>query len=724
MPMSEESCQPLSLSESVDPSLKPEDYNTILDIQQKILADIGQQKCTQDILDHLCKLAEKSLPNSVASIMLKDPRTELLFVRSAPSIPKEGHEALNNLKPGPTGGSCGNAVFHNKPQYVSNTYEDPRWEDLRTLAKDFNLHACWSMPIVDKSGKTIGSFALSSFENRSPSAFHKKLLHAASAMVTIILNMEQTQKRIALFNMANQTASEGMIITDKDNKIIEINEAFTKIYGYTEQDIIGHDPKILSSHKHNKVFYQSMWEKIHSQGRWSGTITNKKADGSEIYQWMSISTLKNDEGEIQNYLAIFSDMTDLLSSKNRVEFMAYHDTLTGLYNKTHFEQTLNSHTQYTLIMLNLDSFSFFNTIYGFETGDRLLQKVADELTHFCKLSEIYRIDADEFGLLFHEPIDAKSTIKKIQKHFQELTLNIDGLSLNISFCYGVSFGNRELLQNGALALKWAKELGKNRYYIFDDDYELISSERREKFIQSNNLLNRAFKEDLFVPFFQGIHDNKSQSIEKFEVLVRIKDKEAIYAPSEFLETADVSGRLSDITKIIIEKSFKIMQDYTYSFSINITEDDLSRNYLVNFLGLKSQEYRINPDRVTLEILEGISSHGKASHSQQLMELKALGFHLAIDDFGAEYSNFERVLDLEIDFLKIDSKYIKDIDVNPKSLEIARAIAFFAKNSRIESIAEFVHDEKVQAIVAALGINYSQGFHFSKPKEFPDANILN
>ena len=722
--MSEQSCQPLALNESIEVSLKPEDYNTILDIQQKILADIGQKRSTQDILDHLCKLAEQSLPNSVASIMLKNPLTGLLSVRSAPSVPKEGHEALNNLKPGPTGGSCGNAVFHNKPQYVSNTYEDPRWEDLRALAVDFNLCACWSMPIVDKKNEAIGSFALSSFEHRSPSPFHKKLLQTASAMVTIILNNEHNEKRIALFNMANQTASEGMIITDKENKIIEINEAFTKIYGYKEHDIIGKDPKILSSHKHNKVFYQSMWEKIIKEGKWSGTITNKKADGSEIYQWMSISTLRNSNGDIINYLAVFSDMTDLLSSKNKVEFMAYHDTLTGLYNKTHFEQTINNQTQYTLIMLNLDSFSFFNTIYGFETGDKLLQHVADELSHFCTLSEIYRIDADEFGLLFRDEVNAKEIIRKIQKHFQETTLNIDGLNLNISFCYGVSYGNKELLQNGALALKWAKELGKNHYYIFDDSYELVSSDRRATFIKSNELLNRAFKEDLFVPFFQGIRDNKSQSIEKFEVLVRIKDKETIYTPNDFLKTADVSGRLPEITKIIIKKSFEIMQDYPYSFSINITEDDLSRNYLVDFLEYQSHHYHINPDRVTLEILEGISSSGKASHSQQLMELKALGFHLAIDDFGAEYSNFERVLDLEIDFLKIDSKYIKDIDVNPKSLEIARAIAFFAKNSRIESVAEFVHDEKVQAIVSALGINYSQGFHFCKPQEFPDANALN
>ncbi len=166
---------------------------------------------------------------------------------------------------------------------------------------------------------------------------------------------------------------------------------------------------------------------------------------------------------------------------------------------------------------------------------------------------------------------------------------------------------------------------------------------------------------------------------------------------------------------MIDKSFAYMEDKEFTFSINITEDDLARNYLVNYLDAKASEYKMDPSRVILEILEGVSATGKKNHIKQLNTLKREGYSLAIDDFGVEYSNFERILDLDINFLKIDAKYIKDIDTNPKSYEITRAIAYFAKNANIPCIAEFVHSKSVQKIIDELGIDFSQGYYFSEPE---------
>ena len=165
---------------------------------------------------------------------------------------------------------------------------------------------------------------------------------------------------------------------------------------------------------------------------------------------------------------------------------------------------------------------------------------------------------------------------------------------------------------------------------------------------------------------------------------------------------------------MVDKSFAIMQNNSFSFSINLTETDLARSDLVEFLLQKCIDYNIEPWRVTFEILEGVSSEGKQSHHSQLAALKEAKFKLALDDFGAEYSNFERVIDLEIDFIKIDAKYIKNIDVDPKSRAIVEAMSFFAKKANIPCIAEFVHSEAVQKVVNDIGIEYSQGFHFSTP----------
>jgi EAL domain-containing protein (putative c-di-GMP-specific phosphodiesterase class I) len=198
--------------------------------------------------------------------------------------------------------------------------------------------------------------------------------------------------------------------------------------------------------------------------------------------------------------------------------------------------------------------------------------------------------------------------------------------------------------------------------------------------------------------------------------VRIIRNDEVVSPIQFLQTAKLSGMLPEITKIMIDKSFAVMKSNEFSFSINITEDDLDLDYLSQYLQEKSTEYGIAPKRVILEILEGMSSTGKRDHIRQLNAIKRMGNQLAIDDFGAEYSNFERVLDLEIDFLKIDARYIKDIDINNKSYEIAKSIVYFAKNAKIPCIAEFVHNENVQKIVEELGIEYSQGYLFSEPAE--------
>jgi len=712
------SCETLENVNLDEVTITPKEYNEILEIQQTVLDMIASRGYCSDILNSLCLLAEKLLSNSVASIMITDKTTGLMSVLAAPSVPKVGHEALANLKPGAGGGSCGNAVFCNEPQFVTDTFKDARWEDIRHIAVDFNLCACWSMPIRDENNKAIGTFALSSFEHRAPAPFHKKLLQTAASIVSIVLKNRDNEKRMKLFSTGAQNAAEGMVITNAHNKIIEVNQAFEEIYDYKEKDVLGLNPNIFASSKHDKEFYTQMWKDIKESSKWAGEIINKRADGSEITQWMSISALYDEHDKEYNYLAVFSDLTELKKTQNEIEKMAFTDSLTGLCNKTHLEKLITSDKDRTLILLNVNNFSYINTAYGFETGDKLLIELANILKNNFDAHSTCRINSDEFALLFDKEIDIKNTTLKIQDYFYNNEIQIENITLNISFSFGATCGSQNILRNSALALKQAKEIGKNNLYIFNQDADNIDHSQRESFIASNNLLHTALNEDMIVPFFQGIRDNNAKEITKFEVLARIKKDDEIISPYQFLEPARLSGLLSEITKTIIDKSFKTMASNKYTFSINITEDDLSKNYLIDYLKEKSIEYKIDPTRVILEILEGISSTGKKNHIKQLTQLKEKGFSIAIDDFGSEYSNFERVLDLDIDYLKIDAKYIKDIDQNPKSFEIARAIVFFAKNANIPCIAEFVHNETIQRIVYDLGIDYSQGYYYSEPMPTP------
>jgi diguanylate cyclase (GGDEF)-like protein len=403
----------------------------------------------------------------------------------------------------------------------------------------------------------------------------------------------------------------------------------------------------------------------------------------------------------------------------QLEYQAYHDKLTKLFNRTYLEK-LTTQNSFSIIMLDINNLSYINMAYGFEVGDKLLVKVANILKENFDAHSTYHLYSDEFALLFQEKIDFEKKIKQIQNYFHDKTIQIETITLHISFSYGAACDKDKIIRNSSLALKKAKKNGKDRFHIFDEKTDSIDYAKREAFISTHNLLCKALEDDRIVPYFQGIRSNKTNKITKFEVLARIENNTQAISPKQFLEAAQLSGFLPNITKVMIDKSFKIMAEYDYSFSINITEDDLSRNYLCDYLNEKSIQYGINPQRVIIEILEGISAIGKKNNIQQLQQIKSNGYALAIDDFGAEYSNFERTLELNIDFIKIDSKYIKDIDVNPRSYNVAKSIAFFAKQSGIPCIAEFVHSASVQKIVEELEIEFSQGYYFSEPSKIPQS----
>ncbi len=700
-------------------SITPKQYDIIADIQQQILEQIASDEPAIDVLNLLCSLAESVLDNAVASIMLLDESTGLMNVFCAPSLSQKGCDALANLKPGQHGGSCGNAVFYNEAQFVQNTFEAASWRNLRHVAYDLNLCSCWSMPIRDKSRQAIGSFSLSSFEHRAPSNFHKKVLEIGAAIVNIVLKRQQKEARLNLLSTVINSASEGVVVTDSNNHIIEVNPAFERIYGFSEQEVLGQNPRILSSGVQDEHFYQELWHAINTQGKWRGEITNKRRNGDYITQWMSITAIKDEQGEIQHYLSIFGDLTELKTTQQQIIDMAFYDAITGLHNKAFLEQQISdSDDDHTLILLNINNFNYLNTAYGFDVGDQVLTVIGKMLSENFTSGDAFRLNSDEFGLLFAAKIDIDEQIKTIQHHFYNTLIAVGDVSLHIAFTYGAVYGKENLLRNCALALKQAKSLGKNRYHIFDANTELPDNSSRDHFIANNHILHTALEQNQFIPYFQGIYHNKSKKIQKFEVLARINDDGKIIGPHHFLETARLSGLLPEITRIMIDKSFKIMAENGYDFSLNITEDDLSQNYLLAYLQQKISQYSIKPTRIILEILEGVSAIGKKNHTKQLLALKSQGYAIAIDDFGTEYSNFERILDLDIDYLKIDARYIKNIDVSEKSYEITKAISFFANNANIPCIAEFVHSESAHNVVSDLGIDYSQGYYFSEPASLP------
>ncbi|MBN2781918.1 MAG: EAL domain-containing protein [Campylobacterales bacterium] len=407
-------------------------------------------------------------------------------------------------------------------------------------------------------------------------------------------------------------------------------------------------------------------------------------------------------------------------SEMMVEFLKT-DKLTGVGNKKQLELDFKERKPSYIAFLNIDNFSQINISYGFSSGDLLLIALAKYVCTFLDNKALYRVAGDEFCIIFYDNYDeVYDFVVELKKNIYKENFLINDISLRISVtigivkiddsCSDVPYGN------GHLLVKNAKESRRNSVAFFEDDLSLLQKQR--ECLAMGYSVKYAIENDTLVPFFQPIVDIKTGHIDKYECLARIKNKDSYISPYYFIDAAKVSGVLPNLTRIIIEKSFIAMSGMDVNFSLNITDDDLKEEYLEEYLDLLCKRYAVEPSRVILEVLENISNYDTKNAIEQLKRLKSKGFYIAIDDFGADSSNFERVQKLNVDFIKIDGSFIKDIDSDENSLNIVKTIVYYAKLSNMKVIAEYVHNQDIFEIVKSLDIDYAQGYYLSEPKPTP------
>jgi diguanylate cyclase (GGDEF)-like protein len=393
------------------------------------------------------------------------------------------------------------------------------------------------------------------------------------------------------------------------------------------------------------------------------------------------------------------------------------DELTAVPGRPEFMNRLRDGAFKSLLLLNIDDFGPINDAYGVAVGDKILKETAHVIgklvTHG---SSLYRISGDEFAIIVSGP-DVETghqLIKRIRNVFAKERIMIESLELTISFTIGFASGkDPSILQKADIALRRAREIGRNRYQEYRHDPEL-----EEK--QKDNLLwaqkiAKAIEDDLFFPYYQPIVDNNGYKVEMYECLARMLDSGMIILPGLFIETAKRSGLMPHITRSILEKSFESFSNNSYAFSVNICEPDLRENFLVPFIGRLFEKYPATSGRFIVEISEGVESVQHQADVDQIMALKNLGVKIAFDDFGKGNSNFCRILDLMPDFIKIDGGFIEHLDHNGRGFKISHAITEFGKSIDSKVIAEYVHSKQILDRVHMLDVQYSQGFYFGKPQ---------
>ncbi|MCL4430923.1 MAG: EAL domain-containing protein [Epsilonproteobacteria bacterium] len=711
----------ISLENSTDEvTLSSAEYSQILDIQQNIFELLLVGRNQQEVLERLCHLAENILSNSVASIMLLDPVTGLMNVVAAPSIPDAGHEALEGLKPGLGGGSCGNAVFHNEAQFVQDTKTDERWKDIRHIAYDFNLCSCWSMPIRDLSNKAVGSFALSSFEHRGPSDFHKRLLENCAFIVAMVLkrseyesHIDENQKKLQILGTAIHNTSDGILVTDKYNNIIEVNNALMSAFGYTNKnEVIGYNPKIFASGHHDQKFYTQMWNSILKQGHWSGEVWNKRCNGEILPEWLSITAILDDQHKINNYLAVFSDLTKLRESQKKQVELAFFDQLTSLPNRQKIVADIEQNEPKACILFNIDDFKEINDFFGIDAGDSILYQVGQ---WFIEMGFApYRTGGDEFAILFHEYTTWKQLnhqIITLMDLLEKKVFIVSNEMFNIRMSTGVAIGTGKLLTRSDIALHRAKE--KKIPIALYEEEENIEEIYRSNITMASSI-RKALANQRIICHYQPIVNISTGIIEKYETLVRMIDEDGKFVPPmDFLPIAKKTKVYSQITREVIYQACSLFSTRSESFSINLSDSDIRDSDTVQEI-IKTITNTRTASRIVFEILEseGIESYEEVASF--INHVKSLGAKISIDDFGTGYSNFENVLKLNVDYVKIDGSLIQGITSNSRHNIIVDSIVDFARKIGAQTVAEYVSDKAVYDAVKKHGIDYSQGYYTGKP----------
>ncbi len=395
----------------------------------------------------------------------------------------------------------------------------------------------------------------------------------------------------------------------------------------------------------------------------------------------------------------------------------YTNTLTGLPNRTSLVNDIISLENGALIILNIDDFKEINDFYGHIVGDSVLIQLSKKLEYILNNRsniKLIHLHADEFGLLFTKEIAYSSFIKMIKKLIKEIEniiLYHEDNKIVLQITIGAVHGIDNALERADIALKLAKKISKE-FVVYDK--KLNIEHLYEENIKWLKRIRNAIKHDNITPFFQPIYDTKTSKILSYECLMRLIDENNnIISPYKFLTIAKKSRLYTQLTKIMIQKSCEYFQNFKYNFSINLSIEDILDIEIVTFLKTQMQRYKV-ADRVVLEILEteGIENYEKIS--KFIADMKKIGCKIAIDDFGSGYANFEYILKLNIDYIKIDGTLIKNLDTDKNAKILVETIVDFAQRLNIQTIAEYVHNEAIYKEVKKLNIDRSQGFYLSEP----------
>jgi len=483
--------------------------------------------------------------------------------------------------------------------------------------------------------------------------------------------------------------------------------------------------EFFHAQKSNQLLNETMTILAISEGR--SSFSSKLTTSIDAHHHMGVDAqhvLAHLANRVTSELAELNTNLELRiqESSDYIYKQAYFDKLTLLPNRLNLIEKLHESVGKVVILVNIDDFSTINDFYGHVAGDKVLKQVAsilnDVASNSSSNSEVFKLPSDEFAIItdvFPVEVSMENKIKScILKISNEEFLVGNGHNVHVSVTVGVALVNENStgLVDADMILKLAKKAGKE-FMIFNKNLEL--AKQYESNIKIANIIRNAINSNGIIPYFQPIVDIKTQEIEKYEALVRLKEPNGnVLSPFYFLEASQKIKLYPQITEIMIEKTFAYFSENGKKFSINLAFSDILDEKTSKFIFSKITEYQISK-QLTIEIVETQENEYASRIESFIEEVYAIGANIAIDDFGSGYANFQHMTTMKSDYMKIDGSLIKNIDTDQNARLIVETIIVFAKKLKKKTIAEFVHSKEIYEIVKSLDIDYAQGYYLGKPE---------